>query len=109
MSTEPARPRTRFRPLRVLLGACAVVLGVGNVTVAAVLGHCAAFGGTCPSTPPPLLEDDVFGSVALGGFIAVAIPIWLARPSARRLRAAVVAGSIVGLIVGLLARSAATG
>ena len=97
------------RRSRVLAGVVAIVFGLGLVLVVSAVGHCAAFGGRCPAEPPPLFEDDVFGSAALGGFIAIGIPVWLARPSFRRLRIALPVGLGAAVLIGLIARSAALG
>ena len=71
--------------------------------------HCSAFGGRCPAEAPSLLEDDVFGSAAMGAFIAVAMPVLLAQPSLRRLRIAVSVGVAAAVIIGSIARGAALG
>jgi hypothetical protein len=97
---------------RVLKGAtigAAMVFGLGMVLLAITVGRCDSFGGTCPRDPPPLLEDDVFGMAAFGAALLVAVPIFLARPSIRRLLIAVVIGIGAGLLVGLAARSSAHG
>ena len=58
---------------------------------------------------PTLLEDDVFGRAAVGAFVAVFVPVWLAQPSVCRLRIAVPVGVATAVIIGLIARSAALG
>lgn len=106
---EPTRAQRRSRLIRGFTGVAAVVFGLGLVLVVSAVGHCSAFGGRCPAEAPSLLEDDVFGSAAMGGFIAVGVPIWLAQPSLRRLWVAVPVGLAIAVIIGLIARSAALG
>jgi len=101
--------RRPYPRLRLFLGVSAVLFGLGLVVLVSAVGHCSAFGGACPSDPPALWDDDVFGSAAAGGFIAVAIPMWLREPTLLRLRTAMPVGLAVALLVGLLARSAAAG
>ena len=98
--------------LRVLRGAAiggAMLFGFGMVILATTVGRCDSFGGACPADRPSLFEDDVFGIAAFGAALLVAVPIFLARPSIRRLLIAVVAGIAAGLLVGLAARSSAHG
>lgn len=45
----------------------------------------------------------------MGAFIAVAMPVWLAQPSLRRLRIAVPVGVAAAVIIGSIARGAALG
>ncbi len=87
------------------IGLC-VLVGTGLVLVAFTVGSCEAFGGRCPSTPPPILEDDVFGMAALGAGLAVGVPVFLARPSRRRALSGLAWGVGAAILVGLLARSA---
>jgi hypothetical protein len=108
MDTDPAVRRPWMR-LRALGGVTAVAVGLGLVLLVMALGHCSSFGGTCPSEPVPLLEDDVFGSAAAGGFIAVALPMWFWKPTWRRLRVALAVGLVVGVLIGLIARDAVGG
>jgi hypothetical protein len=97
---------------RALVGATvavAMLLGLGMVVVAVTVGRCDAFGGRCPADPPPLFEDDVFGIAAFGAALLVAVPIFVMRPSMRRLLIAVGVGVASALFVGLIARSSAYG
>ena len=105
----PGTSTTRFQWLRILASVSAVLFGVGLIVLVAAIGHCSSFGGACPADSQPLWEDDVFGSAAFGGFVAVAVPMWLARPSLQRMRLAVPVGLGAALVVGLIARSAAAG
>jgi len=90
------------------LVAVAVVLsGLLMVASAFVLGDCAAFGGRCPREVPPLVEDDVFVFAALGAGLMVSVPVFVARPSWRRLGLAVMVGLCAGVLVGLAARNSA--
>ena len=109
MSSPASPPVARFRRVRLALAICAVVLGAGIVLLAAAVGHCSAFGGRCPADPPPLWDDDVFGTAAMGAALAVGLPVWLVQPSVRRLRMAVPLALGAALVVGLIARSAASG
>lgn len=84
-----------------------VVIGLAIVVVITALGHCSSFGGRCPAVPGPLLDDDVFVKAAGGAALAVGGPMFLSKPSARRLGQALVGAVVVGVIVGLLARQAA--
>lgn len=103
------QPRTSFRLARILIGIVAVIFGLGLVGLAALVGHCSAFGGTCPSAPPPLFEDDVFGTALLGGLCAAAVPLWLARPGWKGLGRALAIGLPVAFVIGLIVRDAAAG
>ena len=58
-----------------------MVLGAGIVLLAAAVGHCSAFGGRCPAEPPPLWDDDVFGTAAMGAALAVGLPATWINPS----------------------------
>lgn len=86
-----------------------MIVGLAIIMLVSAVGHCSAFGGRCPAEPLPLLEDDVFGKAFLGGLLAVAAPVWLARPGWRQVGRAFVIGIPVALLIGLLARSAAAG
>ena len=100
---------TRQRFLRTMLAATAIGIGGLLVLAAVTIGHCSAFGGRCPSESPPLVEDDVFGMATTGSFMAVAVPIWLVRPSRSRLVGAVAIGVVVALAVGFATRAVASG
>ena len=92
-----------------MLGAGAVLFGVLLILLVAAVGHCSAFGGRCPADPPPLFEDDVFGTAFMGGLVAIGIPIWLARPGWRRLGRALAIAVPLAFLIGLVARSSAAG
>jgi hypothetical protein len=83
----------------------AVAFGSLLILVAVTLGRCDAFGGTCPADEPPLFEDDVFGMAAFGAFLIVAVPLFLYRPSMKRLLMALPIGVVAGLLFGLIARA----
>jgi hypothetical protein len=83
----------------------AVVVGLSMIGIAMVVGQCDAFGGTCPAESPPLWEDDMFGTAASGALLAVAVPVFLSRPSKRRFVLALVLGIAAALFVGFIARS----
>lgn len=86
----------------------AVVVGVGMVLVAAMVGDCSAFGGTCPADPPPLLDDDVFGMSAAGAFL-IAAPLLTWRRGPRRWAIALGGGIGTAVLIGLMVRSGAHG
>ncbi len=86
-----------------------MVIGLGIIVLVSAVGHCSAFGGRCPSEPPPLLEDDVFGTAFFGALLAVGVPVWLAHPTWRRIGRATAIGIPVAFLIGLMARSAAAG
>jgi hypothetical protein len=100
--------RGSLRRMLLLAASClAMLIGLGTVVIAMVLGDCSAFGGRCPDEPPPLLDDDVFGMAAFGAFIATAVPVTLlARPRVQAGRAIAI-GVAAALLVGLIARAAA--
>jgi hypothetical protein len=87
----------------------AVVFGIVLIGLAVTVGHCSAFGGRCPSEPPPLWDDDVFGIAFSGAALGVGIPFWLSQPSKRRFGRAIALGVGTGFLVGLVARSYAAG
>lgn len=87
----------------------AVLFGLGMIGLAVTVGHCSAFGGTCPSEPPALWEDDVFGIAFSGAALGVGVPYWLSKPSVRRFWIAVGVGIGAGFLVGLVARGYAVG
>lgn len=93
-----------WRVFRVVAGVVCALVGAGMVLAAFTLGSCDAFGGTCPSTPSPLLEDDIFWTAALGAGLAVGVPVFLARPSRRRAVVALAWAVSAACVVGLLAR-----
>ena len=102
---------TSARMLRVAGTGAAVlaaVVGAGIVLVAATLGHCSAFGGRCPAEAPPLWDDDVFGTSAIGGAL-VAGPLLALRSGPHRWSSAVVGAIVAAVVVGLLVRAAAHG
>lgn len=96
---------TWFSILRVLVLTAGIVLGLGMLVLAFVAGDCDAFGGRCPSDPPPLLDDDTFWVAGLGAALVVAPSVYLSRPSWRRLGLAVGVAAAVTLMVGSIARA----
>jgi hypothetical protein len=89
--------------------AAAVVIGLLLLLVATTLGRCDAFGGRCPADRPSLWEDDVFGMAASGTALIVIVPLFLRRPSWRRLGIATAVGSTSAIVVGLIVTIAAHG
>lgn len=109
-ATTPSGTGTGVRrALSVVATGIAVVVGFGLVLMAVTVGDCSAFGGRCPSEPGPLLDDDVFGMAALGGALASGVPVFLARPSRRRVPIAIAVAATAAVVVGLMARAAASG
>lgn len=79
-------------------------LGGAMLTLAiTALGHCSAFGGTCPAEPEPLLQNDVFGSVTA----TVALTVWVVSVCVRPSRRGVVTGLVIALPAGLISGLAA--
>ena len=113
-SPMPARAPPSSGPLwrRLIVGASiagAVLIGFSLLVLALTVGRCDAFGGRCLADPPPLLDDDSFGSAGLSGVLLVGVPTFLWHPSKRRLLVAVGMGFVAALFFGLLARSSAYG
>lgn len=95
--------------VRVLLGVAAVIGGL-VAAASAWIGQCAAFGGTCPADPPPLLQDDVFGGVLVGLAMLTVGGILAVRPDRRGVATAAVVMILVVLPVAYaVARSAHQG
>ena len=110
MTTEPLATRHPvLRIMRILTIAAAVVTGLMLILLAATLGSCSAFGGRCPADRPSLWDDDVFGMAAFGTALIVAVPVFLHRPSWRRLGVAAATSATAALVVGLLVTTAAHG
>ncbi len=65
-----------------------------------VLGDCAAFGGRCPSTPEPLVSNDVFGGTAIGVFIGVFSIGVAISPHSRGVVYAIAAAAAAGVAAG---------
>jgi hypothetical protein len=83
---NPGASRRWVTALRIVLGTTGALAGAAWTMAIAAVGHCAAFGGRCPSPPPPLLEDDVFGGLVVGLTLAVASVVLALRPGRRGLR-----------------------
>jgi len=96
-----------IRVLRVVIGVAGAVIGGFVVLVAVALGHCSAFGGTCPRAAA--FEPDVFGSAAIGAAMALGVPMFVHRPSRRRFVVALGAATVAALIVGFLVNAATAG
>jgi hypothetical protein len=80
------RPPGPSHPVVRVVGGAIGAVGGGVVALfAAAFGHCAAFGGRCPATPPPPHEDDVFGGLAVGLAVLVASLVLAVRPGRRGL------------------------
>ncbi|HWM22863.1 MAG TPA: hypothetical protein VNO51_24430 [Ilumatobacteraceae bacterium] len=105
------RSAERPRPLlQLAVGAAigvSIVIGLGMILLAMTVGSCDAFGGRCPAERPPLLEDDVFGMVAFGTVLVVAVPMFLSHPSKRRFVIAAGVGLVAAFLVGMIVSSAA--
>ena len=86
-----------------------IAIGLMLIALAAAVGDCGFAGGRCPADAPPVLEDDTFGTAAIGAALLVGVPVFLSRPSRRRLAIAAAAAIGAGLLVGLMVRSSANG
>jgi hypothetical protein len=93
--------------LRVVGAGLAICAGFGLVVVVTAVGHCSAFGGTCPREGG--FPADVFRMAAFGGAVAVAVPYYLKQPTRRRLAASGAVGVVAGAAVGLFAVQATAG
>jgi VanZ family protein len=87
--------------VRVIVSVLAVVGGLLALLVVLAVGHCSAFGGRCPREPA--FQDDVFWTAAFASAVMVGVPVYLFRPSRRRLAIALVIAAVVGSLVGLAA------
>lgn len=94
----------RARWVRALLGGIGAFAGLLVAVGTAAVGHCAAIGGSCPSTPPPLLEDEVFGGMFFGLALLIASPMLAANPTRRGVLGA---AGVVLVIAGPLAYAVA--
>lgn len=95
--------------MRVLGGSAGVAGGFGIALFTVALGHCSAFGGRCPADPQPLLQDDVFGGVAVGlfvGLLSAALALW---PDRTGVVVGIGAGAPLALVAGLAAARWAAG
>ena len=93
---------TRHPVVRILAAVVVGVWGFGAAALSVFIGHCAAFGGTCPD-PEPLWSNDVVGG-AFAGVAAGVFAIALAgTPSRRRLRRGLLLGLVLGVLAGLWA------
>ena len=103
----------RSQQLRRLLTSAAIGIAVSvgllMILVTIALGGCNGFGGSCPAERPSLLEDDVFGTAAAGTVLVVGVPIFLSRPSKRRLVIALGVGLAAALFIGFAISSSAHG
>ena len=111
-SQQPDRIQPWYRHravtvVRVVVGVGAAVVGAIVVLVVAALGHCSAFGGRCPRGSA--FDAEVFWSAASATAAAVAIPVYLYRPSTRRLVIATLVGVLVGLAVGAAVTASTAG
>jgi hypothetical protein len=106
---DPTSTRPWVGPVKASLSAVAIAIGLLLILIAATLGSCDAFGGRCPADRPSLWDDDVFGMAAFGTALIVAVPVYLRRPSWRRLGIAMAVGSMSALAVGLLVTISAHG
>ena len=102
-------PRRRFllKALRVIVGVSALVGGASIVLLAALVGHCSAFGGRCPSTST--FDADTFRIAASGAALAVGVPMWMARPTRRRFFIAAGVALTAGLVIGAIVMVSAAG
>ena len=85
-----------------------LIVGGMIALVTAAIGHCSAFGGTCPR-PGSSMNGDVFWGVAFGIAIAVGVPLWMRSPSWRGLARALLIAALVALLAGSVAMAGARG
>ena len=85
------------RAIRLLLSLAAVVTGLGIIVLTMSLGHC-SFVGDCQRAPA--FDSEVFWSSASGAVIAVGVPVYLSKPSWKRLMISLVSAGAVAAIVG---------
>ncbi len=95
---EPLNTRLWVTTLRVMIGVLSVIIGGGIVLLTAALGHCSAFGGSCPGDPG--LDWDVFRGVAMGTALAVGVPMFLRRPTRSRFLTSALAALVSAVPVG---------
>ena len=104
---QTAAVRTVLAGARVVGIGVSIAVGLMLILLAYTVGDCGFAAGRCPSDPPPLWDDDTFGTAAVGAALLVGVPVFLSRPSWRRLAIAVGAAAGVGLLIGLMVRSSA--
>jgi hypothetical protein len=96
--------RTLLVAARVVGIAVSIAIGLMLIVVATVVGDCGFAAGRCPSDAPPVLQDDTFGTAAFGAALLVGVPVFLSRPSWRRLGIAAAAAVAAGVVIGFLVR-----
>jgi hypothetical protein len=84
--------------------AVSIAIGLMLIALAAVVGDCGFAAGRCPGDSPPVLQDDTFGTAAFGAALAVGVPVFLTRPSWRRLGIAAAAAAGAAVVIGFLVR-----
>jgi len=108
MENTATAPKKRLIGLRIVVAVSAIVIGGMIALVTAAIGHCSAFGGTCPR-PGSSMNGDVFWGVAFGIAIAVGVPLWMRSPSWRGLARALLIAALVALLAGSVAMAGARG
>ncbi len=93
--------------LRVAVGIGAVVVGLGVVLITIALGHCSAFGGTCPGDSG--FDSEVFLTAAAGAALAIGVPLFVYRPNRKQLLIALIWAASIGALVGMAAVGATRG
>ncbi len=83
-----------------IVGVLSIIIGAGIVLLTAALGHCSAFGGSCPGDPG--LDWDVFTGVAMGTALAVGAPMFVRQPSRHRFLTSALVALVSGVLVGLV-------
>lgn len=103
-AADPDRPRRRWTWwARWAIGVVTALGGAAVALVITAIGHCSAFGGRCPADPEPLLDNDVFGSVA----VTLAFTVWIVAVCIRPNRTGAILGALAGLAAGVVAGLAA--
>ena len=77
------------------------------ILLAVTVGDCGFAAGRCPREAPPVLQDGTFGTAAFGAALLVGVPVFLSRPSWRRLAIAAAIATGAGVLIGLMVRSSA--
>ena len=101
MTTIRQRRKHRLMTLlRVVSGFGSFVIGAGVVLVVAAVGHCSAFGGSCPGDSS--IDGEVFLKAGAGAALAIAGPMFARKPTKWQLPVALLSGLAGGLLIGIV-------
>ena len=87
--------------LRLVLGLGSLLVGAAVVLVVIAVGHCSAFGGSCPGDSG--IDNEVFVKAGAGAALAIAGPVFASKPTKRQFSIALFSGLSGGLLVGVAA------